>query len=111
MAIGSEARRFFIYLVCPSFHPKFTLCSSAVGIFYLCHTSAAAAAAATGTMATTAPGLSLGQMVEGGWRPTEAEVRRIAEELLDILSYLHELRPSIVHRDIKPEVRLGKCLE
>ncbi|CAN0448708.1 unnamed protein product [Hapterophycus canaliculatus] len=45
-------------------------------------------------------------MVEDGWRPAEAEVRRIAEEMLEILGYLHELRPPIVHRDIKPEVCL-----
>lgn len=57
-----------------------------------------------------APGISLGQMVENGWRPTEDEVRRIAEELLEILGYLHELRPPIVHRDIKPEVGVFVCM-
>ncbi|CAM9938879.1 unnamed protein product, partial [Ectocarpus sp. 13 AM-2016] len=50
-----------------------------------------------------APGRTLGQMVEDGWRPTEAEVRRIAERVLEILVYLHGLRPAIVHRDLKPE--------
>lgn len=54
---------------------------------------------------TAAPGRTLGQMVEDGWRPTEAEVRRIAERVLEILVYLHGLRPTIVHRDLKPEVR------
>lgn len=54
---------------------------------------------------TAAPGRTLGQMVEDGWRPTEAEVRRIAERVLEILVYLHGLRPAIVHRDLKPEVR------
>ncbi|CBJ26153.1 protein kinase domain [Ectocarpus siliculosus] len=50
-----------------------------------------------------APGRTLEQMVEDGWRPTEAEVRRIAERVLEILVYLHGLRPAIVHRDLKPE--------
>lgn len=41
---------------------------------------------------------------EDGWRPTEGEVRRIAERVLEILEYLHGFVPTIVHRDIKPEV-------
>jgi serine/threonine protein kinase len=50
-----------------------------------------------------APGKSLAQLVESGWRTSEAEVRRIAEQLLTVLSYLHELSPPVIHRDIKPQ--------
>lgn len=35
-------------------------------------------------------------------RGTEAEVFALAAELLDTLRYLHELRPPVIHRDIKP---------
>jgi serine/threonine protein kinase len=41
--------------------------------------------------------------VASGWRPTELEVREIAKQLLDILVYLHQLTPPVVHRDIKPQ--------
>lgn len=50
-----------------------------------------------------APGQSLQDWVESGWRPTELEVREIAKQLLDILVYLHQLTPPVVHRDIKPK--------
>lgn len=50
-----------------------------------------------------APGQSLQDWVENGWRPTELEVREIAKQLLDILVYLHQLTPPVVHRDIKPK--------
>jgi len=36
-------------------------------------------------------------------RPTDAEVLRIARELLGVLGYLSGLRPPVVHRDIKPD--------
>jgi WD40 repeat protein/Tfp pilus assembly protein PilF len=49
-----------------------------------------------------APGKSLRGWVEGGWRPTEAEVITIGAFLLDVLGYLHGLRPPVIHRDIKP---------
>ncbi|MCT7955747.1 serine/threonine protein kinase [Laspinema palackyanum] len=50
-----------------------------------------------------APGQSLQDWVASGWRPTELEVREIAKQLLDILVYLHQLTPPVVHRDIKPQ--------
>jgi eukaryotic-like serine/threonine-protein kinase len=49
-----------------------------------------------------APGQSLAQWVAEGWRPDEDEVKDIAEQLLDILSYLQTLTPPVIHRDIKP---------
>ncbi len=50
-----------------------------------------------------AAGQSLQDWVKSGWRPTELEVREIAKQLLDILVYLHQLTPPVVHRDIKPQ--------
>lgn len=49
-----------------------------------------------------ASGKSLFDLVESGWRTTEVIVKNIAEQVLNILSYLHSLEPSIIHRDIKP---------
>ncbi|GGA55786.1 serine/threonine-protein kinase [Okeania sp. KiyG1] len=48
-------------------------------------------------------GDSLATKIEKGWHPTEAQVQQIAIQILDILSYLHQLKPAIIHRDIKPE--------
>ncbi|MGD0525819.1 MAG: protein kinase [Polyangiaceae bacterium] len=50
-----------------------------------------------------APGRSLADRVAGGWRADEAEVKRIAAILLDILDYLHARLPPVYHRDIKPQ--------
>ena len=47
-------------------------------------------------------GVSLQDMVSNGWRADEAEIIRIAIELLRTLYYLGERRPPVVHRDIKP---------
>jgi ankyrin repeat protein len=48
-------------------------------------------------------GQSLAAMVEKGWRTNEAGVRRIAAQVLEILVYLHDLKPPVIHRDIKPQ--------
>ena len=50
-----------------------------------------------------ARGQSLAARVERGWHGEEAEAKRIARAILDILSYLHSLHPPIIHRDLKPE--------
>lgn len=57
-----------------------------------------------------APGKSLADWVKGGWNPSQAKVRSVAFQILDILKYLHELTPPIIHRDIKPQniIRSGK---
>jgi ankyrin repeat protein len=49
-----------------------------------------------------APGKNLEQWVKQGWQVTEKEVKKIAEQILDILTYLHNLNPPVIHRDIKP---------
>ncbi len=48
------------------------------------------------------PGSSLQQLIEEGERFSEAQVRQIATEVLNILIDLHELNPPVLHRDIKP---------
>lgn len=50
-----------------------------------------------------APGRSLADLVQEGWRASEAEVRQLGVKVLDILKYLHDLTPPIIHRDIKPQ--------
>ena len=50
-----------------------------------------------------ASGKSLAKLVEEGWRTSEKEVKNIARQVLEILSYLHQLDPVVIHRDIKPE--------
>ncbi len=49
-----------------------------------------------------APGKSLAQLIENGWHTTEKEVKHIAQQILEILIYLHSLDPPVIHRDIKP---------
>ena len=49
-----------------------------------------------------APGKSLAQLVDNGWHTTEQEVKNIAQQILEILIYLHSLEPPVIHRDIKP---------
>ena len=49
-----------------------------------------------------ADGQSLAGLIENGWRPSITEVRWIANQILDILVYLQQLTPPVIHRDIKP---------
>lgn len=50
-----------------------------------------------------ADGRSLAQLIENGWHPPATEVRWIANQILDVLVYLQQLTPPIIHRDIKPQ--------
>jgi eukaryotic-like serine/threonine-protein kinase len=50
-----------------------------------------------------APGKSLSESVSQGWRPTNEEIKDIAVQVLEILVYLQQLTPAVIHRDIKPQ--------
>lgn len=50
-----------------------------------------------------APGKSLFDWINQGWRPTIKEVLIIAAQVLKILVYLQQLTPAVIHRDIKPQ--------
>ncbi|MBW4479009.1 MAG: serine/threonine protein kinase [Tolypothrix brevis GSE-NOS-MK-07-07A] len=48
------------------------------------------------------PAQTLEQHLKAGRSFTEAQVKEIAQKLLEILIYLHSLHPRVIHRDIKP---------
>jgi serine/threonine protein kinase len=48
------------------------------------------------------PGESFKEKLNTGTRFSEKQTRKIAKELLNILTDLHELNPAVLHRDIKP---------
>jgi eukaryotic-like serine/threonine-protein kinase len=50
-----------------------------------------------------AVGQSLSALCEQGWKPTVDEIKAIAVQMLEILIYLQELTPPVIHRDIKPQ--------
>ncbi|MBW4617585.1 MAG: serine/threonine protein kinase [Desmonostoc vinosum HA7617-LM4] len=45
---------------------------------------------------------TLEQYLQAGRTFTEAEVKQLAQALLEILIYLHGLHPPVIHRDLKP---------
>jgi len=49
------------------------------------------------------PGRSLAAEAESGRRFTEAEIEALLAQLLDVLAYIHSLRPPIIHRDVNPK--------
>ncbi|GBO52756.1 serine/threonine kinase [Pseudanabaena sp. lw0831] len=50
-----------------------------------------------------ADGENLANLIENGWNPNELEIKQIAERILEILIYLQQLIPPVIHRDIKPQ--------
>ncbi|WP_373538427.1 serine/threonine protein kinase [Chamaesiphon sp.] len=50
-----------------------------------------------------APGRTLTNWVESGYIFSEAELRDIATQILEILVYLQTFTPPIIHRDLKPQ--------
>lgn len=50
-----------------------------------------------------ARGKSLLEWVESGWRFGGGGVEAVLRGILEVLDYLHGLKPIVVHRDVKPE--------
>jgi eukaryotic-like serine/threonine-protein kinase len=50
-----------------------------------------------------APGQSLSSLIAQDWYPDEATVKDIAVQILEVLIYLQQLVPPVLHRDIKPQ--------
>ncbi len=48
------------------------------------------------------PGQNLAHKLAQGWRPELDQVKQLALQLLNVLSYLHQLYPPVLHRDLKP---------
>jgi len=48
-------------------------------------------------------GKFLTDLVTDGWRTNESEVHYVAEQVLSVLVYLHQLKPPVVHRNILPQ--------
>ncbi|MEM8723455.1 MAG: serine/threonine-protein kinase [Cyanobacteria bacterium P01_G01_bin.39] len=48
-------------------------------------------------------GQSLAHLISQGWIPDEKVVKDIAKQILEILVYLQQLTPPVIHRDIKPQ--------
>lgn len=50
-----------------------------------------------------APGRPVGELLKEGRRFKQEEALKLARQILDVLLYLSSLRPSVIHRDIKPD--------
>ena len=50
-----------------------------------------------------APDRSFADLIARGWLPEEKTVKDIAEKVLEILVYLQQLTPPVIHRDLKPQ--------
>ena len=50
-----------------------------------------------------APGQSLSGLINDGWQLDTNTIKNIAEQILNILVYLQQLTPPVIHRDIKPQ--------
>lgn len=58
---------------------------------------------------TYIPSQTLEQYIHAGRTFSEAEVKEIAKAVLEILIYLHDLKPPVIHRDLKPSnILLGE---